>query len=330
MGKREKKIEVIQKYISGVAGNWPAYTYGRIPNTLIRNACNSYAGAVQEENILGLIDITVFGNGKKGMMFAEHKIYYDNGMLGNRGCVSYAEIYNSGTIPGALFSASYNEIALKELVSLLVAIEGETLQDKVNGAIDGIEQGLQSFTEVVEKGTELFDSFMKFFGENDAEEAVEINEKAEDCSLEEAKESYAKYLISIPEYWQSIDEADIGPIRSSEKINTVAYQLYSIALEEDDEIEAAGYLRTSAKFGNPQALYEYAKYAVAEDADNYVELYNDAQCAKVADWINEDLEEAKYCLEEAKKLTNDESLLNKIAWLEIKINLKEAKAIFEY
>lgn len=40
------------------------------------------------------------------------------------------------------------------------------------------------------------------------------------------------------------------------------------------------------------------------------------------------LEGAKYCLEEAKNLTDDENLLNDIAWLEIQIQIKEIKAIF--
>lgn len=320
MGKREKKIDAIQKYISGVAGNWPAYTYDRIPNALIRNACNSYAGAVQEENILGLIDITVFGNGKKGMMFTENNIYYDNGMLGNRGSVSYMQIYNDRTIPGTLFGASYNETALKELVSLLAAIEGETLQDKVNGTIDSITQGLQSITEVVEKGAGLYDAFMELLGKEDGSGFYQDSKKV--------KEVYVEYLNNTPEYWQFIEE-DIRPIRVFEKINTITYQLYRLALEDNDEIEVVGYLRASAKFGNAQALYEYVKYAIAEDADDYIETNKDAQCATVADWVNINWEDAKYCLEEAKKLTDDENLLNDIDWLEIKIKTKETKTICE-
>ena len=124
---------------------------------------------MQKENVLGLIDITVLSNGKKGMMFTDKKIYYNNGMMESRGSVSYMQIYNDGTIPGALFGVSYNKTALKELVSLLAAIEGETLQDRVNGTIDGIEQGIQSFSEVVERGAELFGAFMELLGEEDSD-----------------------------------------------------------------------------------------------------------------------------------------------------------------
>ena len=57
-------------------------------------------------------------------------------------------------------------------------------------------------------------------------------------------------------------------------------------------------------------------------------MYEDAQYAMVADGVFENLEGAKYCLEEAKNLTDDENLLNDIAWLEIQIQIKEIKAIF--
>lgn len=164
MGKRERKIQVIQKYIKGVAGNWSSYTYGEIPATLMRNACSCYAGAVQGENILGLIDTTVLGNGKKGMMFTDNRIYYDNGILESRGSVSYMQVFNDGTIPGGLFGASYNETALQELVSILADIEGETIEDKVNGTIDGLEQGVQSIVGVIEKGAELFNLVSGLFG----------------------------------------------------------------------------------------------------------------------------------------------------------------------
>ena len=166
MGKRERKIEVIQKYIQGAAGNWPAYAYGKIPDALIRNACSSYAGAVQKGNILGLIDITVLGSGKKGMMFTENKIYYDNGMLADRGSISYMQIYNEGSIPGKLFGAAYNATALQELIGKLSIIEGETLQDVVTETIDGLEQGMQSIVGVVEQGVKLFDLVSGFLGNN--------------------------------------------------------------------------------------------------------------------------------------------------------------------
>ena len=81
MSKRERKKELIKKYIKNAAGGWSAYSYGNIPKQLVKNACTSYAGAVQYDDVLGLIDITITGSGKKGMLFTSQRVYYDYGML---------------------------------------------------------------------------------------------------------------------------------------------------------------------------------------------------------------------------------------------------------
>lgn len=156
--KRDRKIEAIRKYIGNVGGSWPAYSYGEIPEQNAINACNSYAGAVEYQNILGLIDTTIWGNGKKGMIFTEYKIYFDNGMFESRGSISYKEINDSGVIPGEVFGASYNGEALKELLSILASIEGENYHDTVNeweNTIDDLTQGVQEVANVIEKGLKL-------------------------------------------------------------------------------------------------------------------------------------------------------------------------------
>lgn len=71
MGKREKKIAVIQEYLPRCNSVYPCYVYGRIPSELINNACMTYAGNVRKEDVFGLIDETVFSSGKKGFLFAE-------------------------------------------------------------------------------------------------------------------------------------------------------------------------------------------------------------------------------------------------------------------
>ena len=147
MGKRERKIEAVKKYIDGAAGAWSGYAYGKIPKSLATAACRSYAGAVQAEDIIGLIDITVSGNGKKGMIFTESNIYYDNGMLGDRGAVSYQKIHETGRIPGEVLSSTYNSNAMKELVSILANIEGE---DTIKEIEKTVGAGIALFGALVE------------------------------------------------------------------------------------------------------------------------------------------------------------------------------------
>ena len=160
MGKREKKIEAIKKYISNVSGTWDAYTYGAIPSDIASNACRSYAGAINRQDILGLIDITVLDNGKKGMIFTEYAVYYDNGFLADRGKVSYKQIAESGKIPGEIFDASYNNQALRELLSLLADIETSNIKDTLNSVNDG----LNDLTEIINMGTDIYNTIKSLFG----------------------------------------------------------------------------------------------------------------------------------------------------------------------
>ena len=78
MGKREKKIAVIQEYLPRCNSVYPCYVYGRIPSELINNACMTYAGNVRKEDVFGLIDETVFSSGKKGFLFAEDGFYHSD------------------------------------------------------------------------------------------------------------------------------------------------------------------------------------------------------------------------------------------------------------
>lgn len=165
MKKREKKIEAIRRYIENVGGTtWPGYPYGKIPSNIATNACYAYAGAVQPKDILGLVDITVMGNGKKGLLFTEYEVYYDNGMVAENGRVTYQEIYDSGKIPGSISGPAYNKQALIELLSILADIEGENIQDTINGTMDNLNEGLQSATQTVEKAMDLMDSILSLFG----------------------------------------------------------------------------------------------------------------------------------------------------------------------
>jgi len=166
MSKRDKKIEVIKKYIRSAAKNWDAYSYGSIPKMQAVNACHSYAGAISPEDILGLIDITVLGNGKKGIVFTEKKIYFDNGIMGSKGARSYKQMFESGQMPRELFDSAYNVAALREMLNELINIEGQSLQNDIKGVgdtIDSLTQGINDISDTIEKGKELFGAISALF-----------------------------------------------------------------------------------------------------------------------------------------------------------------------
>lgn len=163
MGKREKKIELIRKYIHNVSSS-STYAYGSIPSSVASNARISYGGSISNSDILGLVDTSITGSGKTGLIFTEHRVYYNNGMFGSRGYISYRDIMNTGKISGDIFSNDYNRQALIELLSRLAEIEGKdlggTLED-VNKAIDGISKTMDDVEVLVNKGLDLLGRFLK-------------------------------------------------------------------------------------------------------------------------------------------------------------------------
>lgn len=114
MGKREKKIAVIQEYLPQCNSVYPCYVYGHIPKEQFQNACASYAGHVKGEDVFGLIDETLFGNGKKGFLFAENGFYSSDGNELYR--------YDAGVTYRSL-SSSYNLTLFNEMLTELYEIE---------------------------------------------------------------------------------------------------------------------------------------------------------------------------------------------------------------
>lgn len=166
MNKREKKVAIIKNYIENISGSWPTYSYGMIPEVKAANACSTYAGAVHPKDVFGLVDTSISGNGKKGLLFTEYYIYYNNGFWGNQGKVSYKEVNESGTIPSALFDAAYNRQALIDLVSALAYIEGGTVQATINSlgnSIDGAADKVRSVSDTIDKAVGFVNALADLF-----------------------------------------------------------------------------------------------------------------------------------------------------------------------
>ena len=163
MNKKSRMIEVMNNYLKNVpsSSSWDTYTYGKIPRSLVSNACNSYAGAIQYDDVIGLVDTTAFGNGKTGLLFTEYKVYYNHGFLGARGAISYQSIYDSGKISNSVFDSSLiNKQALVEVLSKLADIRGETVQSTVQG----INKGIDNLTNTVGSIMDTIDRLGSLWG----------------------------------------------------------------------------------------------------------------------------------------------------------------------
>lgn len=167
MNKREKKVALIKNYIGNISNSWPTYSYGKIPEAKAANACSTYAGAVHPKDVLGLVDISISGNGKKGLLFTEYCIYYNNGFGGEQVEVSYKAVNERGTIPSTLFDAAYNRQALIDLVSALAYIEGGAVQATINSlekSIDGATDKVRSVSDAISKAADFVNALADLFG----------------------------------------------------------------------------------------------------------------------------------------------------------------------
>lgn len=177
MGKREKKIAVIQEYLPRCNSVYSCYVYGHIPNELINNACMSYAGNVKKENVFGLIDETLFNSGKKGFLFTENGFYSSNDNAINK--------YEDGITYRSLPS-SYNITAFNEMLTKLYEIETALSGwDIAGGLLDLAVNFLQEIDDASDESEEQIPA---------SPEPAQI-EAAPDC--DEAKQYIKEILLQV-------------------------------------------------------------------------------------------------------------------------------------
>lgn len=140
MSKLEKKIELVKKYLPRCNSTFKCHTYGNIPREKFNNACTNYAGYVPYENVLGLIDETLFDSGKKGMLFTDEGVYAS----GIQSIMRYSDCCKFNTLP-----SSYNITVINELLEKLYEIEtaptGWDIASSLFGAV--FEGVLSAITE---------------------------------------------------------------------------------------------------------------------------------------------------------------------------------------
>lgn len=123
--KQIDKINIMKTYLPKCISTYDTYVYGTIPQNKFLNACNAYAGKVQYNETIGLIDETVFGSGKKGFLFTFDGYYYD-------GCSSI-KLYKNNMKFNSLKSP-YNMAMMNEMLQKLYEIE--TRKSKLENFLD--------------------------------------------------------------------------------------------------------------------------------------------------------------------------------------------------
>ncbi len=259
MGKREKKIAIIQEYLPKCNSVYPCYVYGHIPKEQFQNACASYAGHVKGEDVFGLIDETLFGSGKKGFLFTVDGFYSSDANSLYR--------YDSGTTYRSLPS-SYNLTLFNEMLTELYEIEtAPSGWDIAGGLLDLATSFLDEWnTENASNNTTASNNVIEssepllLEESEDDEETIDLDDAKEyvkeillqtvdvieceedelDTFIEEAKALLNLMEDSAGDYEQAIDEllADEEHPKEMERATTKCRQgleLYLPDLEDEPE-----------------------------------------------------------------------------------------------
>ncbi len=128
------KIEIVENNIQAcLADNSSAdcFTYGNIPHNRYLGACRKYIGDVDYEDVIGLIDTTIFGGGERGLVFTQDGIYY-RGMFDKPIYCSYENYLNFPDISDVYFDGA----AVIELLEELHDAEEE--ETSGGGFLDGL------------------------------------------------------------------------------------------------------------------------------------------------------------------------------------------------
>lgn len=226
MGSNDKELrkrKVIEEYLPQCT-TWNVYTYGSIPKNKYVNACSSYAGRVLYENVYGLIDETIFGSGKAGMLFTTDRFYSN----GNKGALLYADGISYSSLP-----STYNLTAMNEMLQKLYEIETEPSGWQIAGSLLGSALGfLQEMAENSKDNIQNSDAVIdasyqeiksnQYPGEirqleQKDEEAEQIFERVESICLQEddinVLEYNLKYFSGVIGLFSSVISADYNDIK---------------------------------------------------------------------------------------------------------------------
>lgn len=254
MGKLEKKIQVIKEYLPRCNSVYTCYTYGHIPRDKFNNACLNYAGHVNYENALGMIDETVFGSGKKGMLFTETGLYCSD----MDGILKYAE--------GKCFnylSSSYNLTEVNEMLGKLYEIETAPTGWDIAGGL------LNMFLENVVSAAVESDDTSQNVEDNSVVESYAVEEQ----SLLEDKGDVSKEIADVQsdimELIEQLTDALNFEDEFLEALQDIVEQIDSeemldiISLEEYSSEETSDFRKNTKKFVNKLKYY----ISVLEDDD---------------------------------------------------------------
>lgn len=161
MDKKEEKVQTVNENLEKCEmGYSKVYLQGSIPKKILRNACKGYADElfgkkVLQEDVIGLIDTSVKGNGKTGMLLTEEGVFYKS-FGESAGYYSYKEIRKMGKVP-KISDTDCNKREMMRLLSKLAAIDDKrSLLDISESKMDEAMEAIDKLNKILDKLGDVF------------------------------------------------------------------------------------------------------------------------------------------------------------------------------
>lgn len=162
--KISKKRDIVRQSIESctLSSSYQAYYYDNLPDKVFYNAKKKYAGNVCKEDVLGLIDVSVFGSGKIGLLLSVEGIYYRKSSSVAE-YIAYKDIAKDKYIVARKLGDVCNAKKLSEMVKKIMAVDRYTpdeLIDKINDTVTQTDIAAHRVKETVETVMNVLEGWM--------------------------------------------------------------------------------------------------------------------------------------------------------------------------
>ncbi len=197
MTLKEQIIKIISENLSECVNNSANYhIYGKIPRKKFDGARKSYATNVRYDDVLALIDTTVFGGGERGMLLTTTGIYIKE-MLTSPEYHDYSD-YLSMSVPGETYYNSHALFPMLQEISSVVQkrAKRDTVKNKIIGAfeigidiIDTIANTVDEIENSIHPGIKIYADFI--------DPAIELNNNIELLELDVENDEFVENKIAV-------------------------------------------------------------------------------------------------------------------------------------
>ena len=197
MNRDAELIEIIRTRLKNcVISGAEYYTYGSIPQKKYAGAVRSYAPGVSYDDVLGLVDTTVFGGGERGMLLTREGIYLKEIMTNPVYC-DYRTCPQMPLPGNTFFDTDQLFLMFMELSDVVSRAEDEEF---------AASMGVSAETEEEKESESLLDSviheFGRIFSERRKEEHEELIEQVEvlRSAVKELRDSFQEFLTDYDDF----------------------------------------------------------------------------------------------------------------------------------